>query len=465
MAASQLTVDQFAAISTSQIQPPWTLRVQSNQLNGAPVSLRSIIAEMSAMEVAVFFQLRSPLIYTLALASLGYTGVAPGETIPLFDQQYIFERTWLSRDDLSQLVTGLATLNLRLVYVSADWRVVGIAGAMGNLGAAGVFFPSNVSLDSAGAVNFVTADASSVLLTVGLAGNGSAVATLGGGGAAAPGTAATGTPPGGAAAGGGLAAASFAWLMQALGPFEAGVAKFAAEAAAGATDLEALAAADAAVLAAATTSLAGKTLVYLGTSSAGLSEEAVASLIIFSVPVSEFLIGAGLGYAGASLLIGVYNYFSGAPAPVDTPTNTAPQTPSGPTPTKTIPPTFGPQPPDIPVELVPYSTGDIALLEYPVGVSSDSDNGAAGLGDPNLQVNPWNAPGTPGRYSSGTGTGGTGTGGTGTGGTDTGGTGLPPVTGTDTGTGDTDTGTDGADTGAAAFVGGTGVGSGEEIGG
>ena len=117
MAAPQLTVKQFASIVTGQQGPPWRLAIQPGQQPAAPVSLRSLIAEMSATEVLTFFQVRNPNIF-----------LAPG-SLSAADQELLLATTCMSRDDLHLFAANLPA-DLSLVYISPDWKTLGLRGTM-----------------------------------------------------------------------------------------------------------------------------------------------------------------------------------------------------------------------------------------------------------------------------------------------------------------------------------------------
>src|ERR1700722_19287592 len=122
MTSRQLPMKQFAAIVTGQIGPPWRLAIQPGHPAGTRVSLRSLIAELSATEVIVFLELRSPAIFSFSSG-----------TLSVDMQEYLFARSYLSRDDLHALLELCSSLDLSLVSIGPDWTAVGIQGTMGNI--------------------------------------------------------------------------------------------------------------------------------------------------------------------------------------------------------------------------------------------------------------------------------------------------------------------------------------------
>jgi len=122
MTSRQLPMKQFAAIVTGQIGPPWRLAIQPGHPAGTRVSLRSLIAELSATEVIVFLELRSPAIFSFSSG-----------TLSVDMQEYLFARSYLSRDDLHALLELCSSLDLSLVSIRPDWTAVGIQGTMGNI--------------------------------------------------------------------------------------------------------------------------------------------------------------------------------------------------------------------------------------------------------------------------------------------------------------------------------------------
>ena len=123
MAAPQLSVQQFASIVTGQNTPPWHLAIQPGEESAAPVHLGDLITQMSAQEVVVFTQLRNPDIFSLSSGPQS-----------LEQQEFLFSRTNLTADDITALSESLAQQGLTLVYISPDFRIVGIKGTMGAFG-------------------------------------------------------------------------------------------------------------------------------------------------------------------------------------------------------------------------------------------------------------------------------------------------------------------------------------------
>lgn len=367
MASIQLTVKQFAALCTRSNTPPWQLKIQPGQPK-KPVSLKGMISQVSETSVIVFAALRNWTIFR----------DFPGVISPI-EQQYIFDRTCLSGEDLTNLITALGQNNLELVYVSPTMQSVGIRGTIGNLTAMNLAVLGQITNTG----NTLTSSTNS-----GPGGMAQTQAFLQGLGKQA--TQALAGPLA-AAAGGAAIQAGRVWAASLNMAMEQAGNNAYAEvmiAAGDAANAEALAAAAAA--------------------SAELAEGAALGLVTLLGPIGLVVAGAGLVAVGAYLTFQYLKSTDPAP-PVSTPVTVPSQAipPTAPSsvpqgipvvnPVPTNPPTYGPQPVELRPDLIssaPYTTSVVASNGFPGGPDTSSppypntyagllaDNGAGYLANP-----------------------------------------------------------------------------------
>jgi hypothetical protein len=150
--ATMLTVRQLVAIETQKIVPPLHVGDLRKKFGPGPLSLRSIIRQVGAKKTTLFVEVRDASILR-SVTDLAQFQAAWRQSAP-------------SKAMLVQFSQILSSTGASIVYLSRDWRTVGIAGAATSLaGSQYKVFDINTGLKDIAAGGGIAAGAALTILT------------------------------------------------------------------------------------------------------------------------------------------------------------------------------------------------------------------------------------------------------------------------------------------------------------
>ena len=139
-----LTVVQTMEIATQSSSPPWHVADLLPIFQGTPavgpsgMSLRAVVSRLSAQDATFFVQVRDPAIFPL-LATF-----SPAELREAFLVNW---PTSPSKSTLQGLSAAVDRSGAAIVYVSRDWRTVGIRGSIEQLAGVSTGPPQTLELE------------------------------------------------------------------------------------------------------------------------------------------------------------------------------------------------------------------------------------------------------------------------------------------------------------------------------